>query len=136
MDLTKLPVESPGLLGVGHDDLVDQKLADDVLIDRVLLELKVVVVHWGALNDLIVVLGIVDLLEEGMLQNLSRRKSFSGIVGEELGEKVQRCWRSLGNHLGPGLARNFIRDFLHVLEVFVRSDLLLDCLRGHTHNLQ
>ena len=58
----ELPVELAGIRRVSHDDLVEDELLDDVLVDGVLLELEVVVVDWLALDDLVIVLWIVELL--------------------------------------------------------------------------
>lgn len=58
----ELPVELAGIRGVSHDDLVEDELLDDVLVNGVLLELEVVVVDWLALDDLVIVLWIVELL--------------------------------------------------------------------------
>lgn len=84
MDLTQLPIESTSLLGVGHDDLIEQEFPDDVLVDRVLLELKVVIVDRLTLNNLVIVGWVIQLFEERMLKDLSGSESFSRIVGEQL----------------------------------------------------
>ena len=65
----QLPVFSAGILGVGQDDLVEQHLAQNILVERVLLELKVVVRDGLAFFQAFVG-WIVDFLEEWMLQAL------------------------------------------------------------------
>jgi hypothetical protein len=68
--LSQLTVDGPGLLRVGHDDLVQDQLSQDILVDRELLEFKVIEVDQLSLLDLVVVLGVVELLKERMLENL------------------------------------------------------------------
>lgn len=62
MHFLELSVELARIRRVSHDDLVEDELLDDVLVDGVLLELEVVVVDWLALDDLVIVLWIVELL--------------------------------------------------------------------------
>ena len=68
--LSQLTVDGPGLLRVGHDDLIQDQLSQDILVDRELLEFKVIEVDQLSLLDLVVVLGVVELFKERMLENL------------------------------------------------------------------
>ena len=117
MDLAQLSVEGSGLLGVSHDDFIEQEFADDVLVDRVLLELKVVIVHRLAFNNLVVVGWVIKLFEERMLQHLSGSESLCRVVSEQLRQKVMRLRSGLGNKLLPGESLDGLFLFLHVLEV-------------------
>lgn len=67
--LSELTIDGPGLLRVGHDNLVQDQLSQDILVDRELLEFKVIEVNELSLLDLVVILGVVELLKERMLDD-------------------------------------------------------------------
>lgn len=134
VDFAQLSVEGSCLLGVGHDDLIKNQLSDDVLVDRVLLELKVVVVDRLALDNLVVVGRVIELYEEGMLQHLSGSESLCRIVSEQLREQVMSLRSGLRNQLLPGESLDRLLLFLHVLEVLGASDLRLDSLARHAEH--
>ena len=128
---SEIPVVVSSLLGVGHNDLVKEELSDDVRVNGVLLELKVVVVHGLALNDLVVVFRIVQLLEEGMLEDLLCRESLLGIIRQKLLHQIDGLLRSIGNEFFPGLSLDLILSLLHVGKVLRVLDLILDVGRWH-----
>ena len=67
MSFPQLTIDLSSLLRVGHNNLIKDELPNYVLVDGVLLKFEVVVFHWFAFNDLIIILWIVELLEERML---------------------------------------------------------------------
>lgn len=132
---SELAVDFSCLLRICHDDLIDDELLDDVLVDGILLELKVVVSDRFALDDLVVVEGIIELLQEWMLEDLLGSEPFLWIVSHELADEINCSGRSSWHKLFPGLSGSLWGDLLHVFEIVLLQNLALDLLRWQAENL-
>lgn len=81
MFLSELAVDFSSLLRIGHNNLIDNELLNNILVNGILFELKVIVSYWLTFDDLVIVEGIIELLQEWVLKYLFSSESFLGIVG-------------------------------------------------------
>lgn len=79
--LSELAVDFSSLLRIGHNNLIDNELLNNILVNGILFELKVIVSYWLTFDDLVIVEGIIELLQEWVLKYLFSSESFLGIVG-------------------------------------------------------
>ena len=135
MFLSELAVDFSSLLRIGHDDLVDYELLDNILINCVLFELKVIVSYRLTFDNLVIVEGIIELLQEWMLEYLFGSKSFLWIVGHKLADEINCTGRSIRHKLLPGLSWSFRGDLLHIFEIVLLEYLALYLFGWQTKNL-
>ena len=97
VSFSQLAVDLSGFLGVSHDDFIKDELSDNVLVDGVLLELKVVILDRFSFDDLVIILRIVELLKEWMLKHLLCADPVGRIEGKQFADQVDGVWRSVWN---------------------------------------
>lgn len=132
--LAQLDVDFSGFLGVGKDYLIQDQLLQDVSIQGELLELKVEELYWFTQGKLLIVYGIEELLEEGVVQNILGGETLIWVVLQELGDQVDGLGGSSGNELLEGFLLNYGLFLNHIVEeVFVANLLFLDLLRWKSH---
>jgi len=101
MHVSQSSVGLSSLLRISHDDLIKKELSKDVFTESILLEFEVIEFDFLSFNNLIIIDGIIDILEEWVLKYLSGSKSFRWIPLHELADKVKCCIRCIWKQVSP-----------------------------------